>query len=358
MLNIPFQRLHNERLTGTPFEKPTDIVKWLGAVQSQDYGGAKWALGLRLEGVTDADIDQAFNDGKILRTHVMRPTWHFVDPADIRWLLELTAPRVNAFNAYMYRQLELDEALFQRSNQAIANALQGGNYLMRSELASVLQQIGIPADGMRLGYIVHRAELDAIICSGPRKGKQFTYALLDERAPQAKTLKRDEALAELIRRYFISHGPATMQDFAWWSGLTVTDTKMGIEMVKSQLNNEMIDGQTYWFSASMSTPLTKDPSPTVHLLPNYDEYTVAYKDRGAIYDPTKAEYLDLQNNFLFNHTLVIDGQVAGSWRRTFKKRSVVMEFAPFTPLGEAEKQALAIEMRRFGEFLNMPVMAL
>jgi hypothetical protein len=358
MLNIPFQRLHNERLTGTPFENPTDVVKWLGAVQSQDYGGAKWALGLRLQGITDADIDRAFDEGKILRTHVMRPTWHFVDPADIRWLLELTAPRVNAFNAYYYRQLELDEELFQRSNATITKALQGGNYLMRSELASVLQQIGIPADGMRLGYIVHRAELDAIICSGPRKGKQFTYALLEERAPQAKTLRRDDALAELIVRYFTSHGPATIQDFAWWSGLTVTDTKMGIEMMKSQFNSEVVVGQVYWFSASMTASAIKAASPIVHLLPNYDEYTVAYKDRSAIYDPMNNQYLDSRGNFLFNHTFVVDGQVRGSWRRTFKKGGVVMEFAPFIPLDEAEKEALAIEMHRFGEFLNMPIMVL
>lgn len=353
MLDLANQRLYNQHLTGKPFDRIEEVVRWLGAVQSQDYGGAKWALGLRLQGIADADIDRAFNEGKILRTHVMRPTWHFVDPADIRWLLNLTAPRVHAFNAYYYRQLEIDEALIQRSNEAIIKALQGNNYLMRSELASVLQNVGIEAEGMRLGYIIHHAELDAIICSGPRRGKQFTYSLLDERAPQAKRLTRDEALVELIRRYFTSHGPATMQDFAWWSGLTVTDTKTGIELLKPQLDSEVIDGQTYWFSASMSTPPTQDPSPYVHLLPNYDEYTVAYKDRSAIYDP--AQYQDSEVNFLFNHTLVINNQVVGSWKRTVKQRAVVIEFAPFLPFSEAENQALTVATERFGKFMELPI---
>ncbi|MEO8608024.1 MAG: winged helix DNA-binding domain-containing protein [Chloroflexota bacterium] len=352
--DIVRQRLHNQHLTGTSFENPTDVVKWLGAVQSQDYGGAKWALGLRSQGIADDDLDQAFNEGKIIRTHVMRPTWHFVDPVDIRWLLELTAPRVHAYNAYYYRQLELDDALIQRSKATIVNALQGGNYLTRSELGERLQDIGVTADGVRLAYLIGFSELDGIICSGPRKGKQFTYALLDERAPQTKRLEREEALAKLTQRYFTSHGPATIQDFAWWSGLTIADTKMGIEMVKSQLGNEVIDGQTYWFTASMSTAPIQDAVTTLHMLPNYDEYTVAYKDRSAIYDPRNDQYLDARGNFLFNHALVIDGRVRGSWKRTFKKGAALLEFAPFMPLREAEKEALEIESRRYGAFLKMP----
>ena len=197
----------------------------------------------------------------------MRPTWHFVTPADIRWLLELTAPRVNQANAYMYRKLELDDALFRRSNAAIARALEGGRHLTRAELASVLAQAGIVAEGMRLGYIVHRAELDAIVCSGPRRGKQFTYALLDERAPQARRLARDEALAELTGRYFTSHGPATADDFAWWSGLTKADVKAGLEMVATQLIHKVIDSKSYWFSAS--TPPPRKSSHQAFLLPTY-----------------------------------------------------------------------------------------
>lgn len=191
---LAVQRLHSQQIAHTAFKTPNEMVGWLGAVQSQDYAAAKWALGLRLPAASDDDIEQAFTDGAILRTHVMRPTWHFVTPTDIRWLLALTAPRVNALNANWCRQLELDDALFRRSNAAIAKALAGGQQRTRSELVWALGQVGIVAEGKRLGYIVHRAELDGVVCSGARRGKQFTYALLDERAPQTQTLERDEAL--------------------------------------------------------------------------------------------------------------------------------------------------------------------
>src|SRR5713226_2242979 len=225
-LDIAHRRLHNQLITRPMFEKPDDVVKWLGAVQAQDYAGAKWALGLRMQGVTDDVIEQAFADGAIIRTHVMRPTWHFVAPADIRWMLALTAPRINA---YYNRKLELDDAVFRHSNAVLAKALQGGKQLTRSELASVLQLAGIAADNLlRSTYIIMRAELDGIVCSGARRGKQFTYALLDERVPQTRNLDRDEALAEFARRYFTSHGPATLQDFVWWSGLAAADAKAGL----------------------------------------------------------------------------------------------------------------------------------
>src|SRR5712691_6941388 len=269
-LDIAHQRLHNQRVAGAPFEKPVDAVTWLGAVQAQDFAGAKWALGLRMQGATDESIEQAFADGTIFRTHVMRPTWHFVSPADIRWLLALTAPRVHAASAYHSRRLELDEVAFRSTNAVLTNALQGGKQLTRDELASTLQQAGIVTEGeQRVTYIMMRAELDGIICSGARRGKQFTYALLEERAPQARTLERDEALAELTRRYFTSHGPATLQDFVWWSGLTGADARVGLAMVKSQLMHEVVDGQTYWLSTAM--PTAKDMSPTAYLLPNFDE---------------------------------------------------------------------------------------
>src|SRR5262245_46773541 len=201
VLEIVRRRLFNHSLSITRFEKPEDVVKWLGAVQAQDYSGAKWALGLRATGLKDVAIERAFNAGKILRTHLMRPTWHFVTPADIRWLLALTAPRVNAVSASYYRKFELDDNIFFRSNDALAKALQGNNQLTREVLRFVLQQAGIIAKGIRFAYLLMRAELDGVICSGARRGKQFTYALLEERAPGVKRPKRDEALAELTRRY-------------------------------------------------------------------------------------------------------------------------------------------------------------
>ncbi len=353
-LDIAHQRLHNQLITRRTFEKPGDVVEWLGAVQAQDYAAAKWAVGLRLQGTTDDDIEQAFTRGAILRTHLMRPTWHFVSPSDIRWILALTAPRVNAVNAYYYRKLALDDAVFMHSNAVLAKALQGGKQLTRPELASVLQQAGIATDDLqRFTHIMMRAELDGIVCSGARRGKQFTYALLDERAPQARTLDRDEALAEFARRYFTSHGPATLQDFVWWSGLTVADARAGLEMVTSQLMHEVVDGQTYWFS--MSTPPAKDLSQAAYLLPNYDEYIVGYTDRSAVFDASHTNKLDPRGNVLFNHTIVMDGQVVGTWKRTIKKDAVIITPSLLTPLNDAETRAFAAAANRYGAFLDMSV---
>jgi hypothetical protein len=209
------QRLCNQRLRQADFRTPAEIVSWLGAVQSQDFNGAKWALGLRSRALSDADVDRAFDAGAILRTHLLRPTWHFVAPADIRWLLSLTAPRVNAVSAYYYRQHELDARTFVRSQAAFERALQGGKQLTRTELSTALTRVGISATGPRLALLVMRAELDALICSGPRHGKQFTYALLEERVPQARTLTKAEALEALTGRYLASHGPATERDYMW-----------------------------------------------------------------------------------------------------------------------------------------------
>jgi hypothetical protein len=347
-LDIARQRLNNQLISRQTFEQPEDIVQWLGAVQAQDYGAAKWALGLRLPASVEDDIEQAFTKGTILRTHVMRPTWHFVSPADIRWLLALTAPRVNAAAAYYYRKLELDDAVFTRSNVVFTKALQGGKQLTRSELLSELQQAGITTDDLlRFGHLIMHAELDGIICSGARRGKQFTYALLDERAPRARMLKRDEALAELVKRYFTSHGPATMQDFVWWSGLTATDAKIGLEIAKSHLVQEVIDGQAYWFSSSISQ--TRDLSPSVYLLPNFDEYTVAYKDRSAIFDP---RYTALTESDVLNPVIVVDGRVVGTWKRTLKKDTVIITAKLFIALNEAETNALVASANRYGAFVD------
>ena len=347
---IVAHRLYNQRLEQTNLRTPSEVVAWLGAVQAQEYGPAKWSLALRMADATDAAIERAFTDGDILRTHVMRPTWHFVARADIRWLLALTAPRVNALNAHMYRRLELDEGLLQRGNEAMARALEGGRQLTRAELASALGQAGIVAAGMRLGYIVHRAELDAIICSGARRGKQFTYALLDERAPRARTLPRDEALAELTRRYFTSHGPALAQDLAWWSGLTIADVRAGLEMARPHLVQESVDGKSYWRPAS--TPSMRDAGLTAYLLPTYDEYTIAYRDRSAYLDPAIAE---VARNRDFTSSIVIDGRIVGMWKRTFSRGAVVIELAPFRPFTAAERDGIVAAARRFGEFLGMSV---
>jgi winged helix DNA-binding protein len=349
--DIVLKRLYNQQLSQQAFKNPVEVVGWMGAVQSQDYGAAKWAVGLRLQQTGDAAIEQAFNDGLILRTHIMRPTWHFVLPVDLRWMMTLTAPRVKAFLVSATRTLELDAETFSRSNAVLAKALQGGNYLTRSELATILEQAGIATNDLRLTHLMMRAELDMVICSGPRRGKQFTYALFDERAPQAPMMEREAALGELVRRYFTSHGPAALQDFVWWSGLTVSDTKAGLDMVKSQLVQEVVNGQTYWYA---NAPV-KTVSADVYLLPNYDEYIVGYTDRSAVYDEEHAKYLDARGNILFTNIMVMDGRVVGTWKRTFRKGAVVVALNPFAPLSAVGDEAFAAAAHRYGEFLGMSV---
>jgi hypothetical protein len=336
------RRLRNQRLDRSEFRKPADVVRWLGAVQAQDYAGAKWALGLRAKGLTDADADRALDEGTILRTHILRPTWHFVIPADIRWMLALTAPRVHAANAHTYREFELDASVFRRSRKELERALRGGKERTRAELASVLRRGGIAAKGIRLAALMIEAELEGVIVSGPRRGKQFTYALLEERAHPAGTIGREEALAELTKRYFSSHGPATLRDYVWWSGLTVGDAKAGIEIVESELDEEVLDGRTCWFVGSRAP--APSASTSAHLLPNYDEYLIAYKDRGPVVGASGQD--------VFSHFFVIAGRLAGSWRRTLKKDSVLVEAVPYRRLSRADTRALAHSAERYGRFLG------
>jgi hypothetical protein len=361
MLDIAVRRLLAQRLIGDPFQSPIDAVRWLGAVQSQDYVGAKWAVAQRVTSASDAELDRIFDSGDILRTHVLRPTWHFVLPEDIRWLLELTGPRVRAGLAGRHRQLEIDEETIARAEAAFAGALAGGHQWTRPELGDALQRAGISPDGQRLPHLLLCAELDGVVVSGPRRGKQFTYALLEERAPAAPRLERSQAVAELTCRYFRSHGPAQLQDFVWWSGLTVADARTGLELVGSALDHHVVDGKEYWFDAA------QDPAPTVqgeaHLLPNFDEYTVAYRDRAAAlhadrpFDPSFFPYFRAaapQGGILSN-VLTVSGRVRGAWRRTIQRRGVRVEIRLLDVLEPAEKVAVAEAARRFGRFLELPV---
>ncbi|HEX5809272.1 MAG TPA: winged helix DNA-binding domain-containing protein [Anaerolineales bacterium] len=353
-LDIPRYRLHHQFLSTTNLTEPSQVVSRLGAIQAQDYAGAKWALALRLKSdKTDADLDTAFNEGSILRTHILRPTWHFVAPEDIRWMLELTAGRVHAANAFMYRQLGLDRDTLRKSYKVLEKALRGGKQLSRPELGTALQKAGIVAEGQRLGYFMMSAELDGIICSGGRRGKQFTYALLEERAPNARTLPPEEALAELTRRYFATRAPATLQDFAWWSGLTLKSAKQGIEMARSQFVSEVVEGKTYWLDRSTSP--VKIESPSAHLLPNYDEYFIGFRDRSAIGKLVSPLHPQKNSVALNAHIVTLDGQIVGGWRRTLKKDAVVIEWKPITGLSRAQVQAIVAAANRYGKFMDLAV---
>jgi hypothetical protein len=253
----------------------------------------------------------------------------------------------------MYRKLELDEVTFERSNTALAKALQGGRHLTRDELRDVLQNAGIDSkDGMRMSYLMMFAELEGIVCSGARRGKQFTYALLEERAPQARTLEREEALSELARRYFLSRGPATVQDFAKWSGLSAADAKGGLEAVRGGLLREEVDGQTYWFLRPR-TPVNIT-SPSAHLLSVYDEYISGYRDRSAINGNNLAALFAEFGNAL-QYVIILDGQLLGTWKRILKKDTTILRLNPLIELSQRESGALADAAERYGNFLELPV---
>jgi hypothetical protein len=345
-LRIAAQRLRNQRVTRAGPRRLDRLVTWLGAVQAQEYGPAKWGLALRSpRGTTDVAIERAIAEGRILRTHVLRPTWHFVTPADIRWMLELTAPLVHRRMSTYDIQLGLDADVKTRATSLIERALGDGRYLTRRELGAQLEHAGLPCTSMELAHIAMYAELEGVICSGPRRGKQFTYALLADRAPAAQRLPREEAIAELTRRYFRSHGPATLRDFVWWSGLRTADARRGLEMIRARCHD--VDGLRYWTfgRGGRSEPGRKT---TVHLLPVYDEYLVAYRDQQAV--PRPPYVLGS-----FQHALVIGEQVAGTWRTIPGVKGFVVDVRPLRRLNAVERRALVQAVTRYQRFLGVPV---
>jgi len=352
-INIRHIRLHNQHLLASKFKDPVEVVKSLVAVQAQDYYGAKWALAQRTVASSDDDVEKAFADGRILRLHIMRPTWHFVAREDIRWLLQLTAPRINAVSAHAYRQKGLDQSIFKRTHRALTKALRGGRELTRAELRLVLERAGIdPGDSICLGYIMIRAELDGVVCSGARRGNQFTYALLDERAPKSRMLEPDEALAELTERYFLTRGPATVKDFVWWSGLTVGQAKRGLDLVDRSLKNDLVETKIYFSGSKTTKP--PDLAKRAHLLPAYDEYFISYKDRSAGMHP-KFNQKTTASKLIFDAPLVIEGVVVGGWNRVVESKVVRINLKPFYQLNRAERNSVMQAVDRFAKFLGKDV---
>jgi hypothetical protein len=350
---IARHRLRNQHLVAPAFIDPVDVVRSLGAVQSQDYPNAKWAIAQRGDGIRDADVERAVSTGAIVRTHVLRPTWHFVAPEDVRWMLALTAPRASAAMASYNRKLALDAKVFRRSNGAITRALRDGGQLTRTELTRVLHRSGVNVStGQRVAHLLMQAELDGVICSGPRRGKQFTYMLLEERVPPARAWDRDEALVELTRRYFTTRGPATLRDFSWWSGLTIGDAKRGVDAAGASLHRELHNERHHWLAPAAQ--VSSRPSGTAHLLPNYDEYFIGFRDRGAIGERLRQSLTKPRVDALMGHVLLVDGQIVGGWRRTLAKRADI-ELEVLVPITAAECRRVTAAAERFGRFLGLPV---
>ena len=343
-MDIASQRLHNQHITSPRRGSPADLVAALGAVQAQEYAFAKWALALRLRlRTTDAAIEGALNRGEILRTHVLRPTWHFVAAPDLVWLQQLTGARVSARLATYLRNFGIENRTQIKAVAVIERALGGGRYLTRQELRARMGRAGIALGGTPLALVIMNAELEHVICSGPRRGKQFTYGLVTERAPMARALPRDEALAELTRRYLGSHGPATIRDFVWWSSLSTSDVRRGLDIIKARSLEQ--DGCTYWTVNSGKGPPRR--AAQVHLLPIYDEFLVAYRDRLAVaYGPTA------YTRGPRRHSLVINGRVAGTWMMDPARR---VSITPVRRLTSPERASVAAEVARFARFLGVEV---
>lgn len=352
--NIAQQRLYNQQIAQPRLRTPAEVIAWLGAIQGQDYPGAKWSIAMRLPGSTEAEIEQAVAGRQIFRTWVMRGTLHLVAAADVRWMVALFGQRQIAQSQRRYRELELEEPTLKRSNDILVKALQGGRQLTRKQLLPILEQSGISNEGQRGIHMLQRASLEGLLVQGVVKGNNdATFMLMDEALPDAPTLPRDVALAELARRYFTSRGPATLQDFAWWTGLPMADVRAGFEAIKDALIEDVIDGISYWFAPG--APPEPAESPTAYTPPGFDEYLLGYKDRSTVLDPQYATRVCPGGNGIFFPTMVVDGRMVGTWKRAFKKGQIIVTTAPFEPLPDPAMEAFVAAIQRFGEYHQMPV---
>lgn len=352
MNDIARLRLVNQQITCSRCKTPAEVVRTLGALQAQDRASALWAVGVRLPGSTQADIEQAIAQHRIVRTWAMRGTLHFLAAEDVRWMLELLAPRMLSNTDRRDRKLGLDAATYARSRKLLEKALQGGRQLPRDEVYAVLERGKISTEGQRGYHILWHLGLEGVICFGQHEGKQPTFALLDEWVPESRKLARDAALAELALRYFNSRGPATAQDFATWTKFSLTDARATLAAVADRLRQFQFEGETYWMPQEMPEPASMLQA---FLLPAFDEYLLGYKDRGAVLDAAHATKVVPGGNGMFLPMMVLNGRIAGTWKRTLKKRSVHIDYTPFAKLKKSELAAFDAAAQSYGEFLGLMV---
>jgi hypothetical protein len=350
MLDIA-TRLANQRISQTDLKTPADVLAWMGPMQGQDYSGALWSVGLRLPSATDKSVEQAIADKRILRTWIMRGTLHLVACDDLRWMVALVGSKIISSAAARYRELELDTETVNRSNDILANALRDGQELDRPALLALLEEAGISTKGQRAPHLLQRAAYAGIMCQ-TTTSKHPTYMAIDDTIPQ-NNWTREEAVIEMARRYFMSRGPATAQDFVHWSGLLISETRMALETLKSQLVEEEVNGKTYWRPAH--APSAPENAPTLYLLPGFDEYLLGYRDRSDVLEPQYANLICPGGNGVFRPTIVSSGRVIGTWTKTIKKGTVIIAPQPFTTLSDAERDAFVPAAQRYADFLGMPM---
>jgi Winged helix DNA-binding domain len=348
--DIADRRLLHQRISGRRFERPEQVVQWMGAMQAQDYQHALWAVGVRTVNATRTDVEQALADRALVLTWPMRGTIHLVAATDVRWMLELCASRPLAASQTRRKQLELDDHILARCEDLIRDALSGGAGLTRAEIMKLLQSTGIDPTGQRGYHILWSLAHTGLICFGPKRGKEQTFVLLEEWLPETRSLARDQALVELTRRYFTSHGPATLKDFAGWTGLTLTETRAGLEAIRSELTHDTNDGLEYWWADTV--PGTPDAA-GVYLLPGFDEYILGYKDRRDVLTAEHAQKIVPGGNGVFLPTIVADGRVIGTWKRDLKQKRLNVSLHPFTAQDKLHERA-ADAIERFQAFADQP----
>jgi hypothetical protein len=344
------ERLAHLGVSAQRFQRPVEVVGWLGALQAQDYPGALWAIALRLPDATVAHIEGAIADRSIVRTWPMRGTLHFVSAEDIHWMRRLLAPKAIAVAAARRGALGLLESDFARCENVFLKELSGGRQLTRDSLYAVMSDAAVSPDNQRGMHIIRHLAMDGLLCFGSHEGKQPSFALLNDWCPETKVLSHDESLAQLAHRYFTSHGPATIDDLVRWAGLNVRDVKTGIELASDVLTRETIKGKFHWTAQGLRA--ASQTSPLAHLLPGFDEYMLGYKDRSFALAPEHANAICPGNNGIFIATIVIDGAVVGTWSKTDKKNTVQIKLNPFEPLTDIKLAAIQIAADRYGRFMS------
>jgi hypothetical protein len=348
---IAHRRLRAQLLSSTTFTRPADVVAWLGAVQAQDYMGALWAVGLRLVEARQRDIEHAIEARTIVRSWPMRGTLHFLAAADARWMIDLLAPKAAAAAAGRLRVMGIDGKVAARARRALAKHLEGGGRLTRPSAYRALERAGIPTGEQRGLHVLWRLAHEGFLCFGPREGNQATFVLLDEWLPKARRLPRDEALAELARRYFTGHGPATVRDFAWWSGLTLTDARLAIALASKSLEEETISGERYSFAPSELPPGNARAREQARALPPFDEFFVGYADRTAAIDPAHASRLSAFD--VLGPVVVFGSRLVATWRRRITGKRVVFSASPLSPLNKQRAAAVERAFAAYARFFNL-----
>lgn len=323
-------------------------------MQAQDFAGAKWSIGLRLPRATDAAIEQALADGSIVRSWPMRGTLHLVAPEDLRWMLMVTTPRLLAGVTRRQAALQLTQSQLDRARAAAVAELTGGRALTREDLHGVFATAGIAPEGQRGYHVLWYLSQTGTLCFGPTRNKQQTFVLLDEWVAAAPSYPRDEALGQFARRYFTSHGPATVHDLAWWASLTVTEARRGVAVARKALAELELDGTTYYL-APQTLAIPAAPPTGTYALPGFDEYMLGYKDRSAALAPEHAAAIVPGSNGVFMPTMVVDGMVAGTWKRTLKSRDIVVEPQPFARLSAPATVEFDRAIKKYGDFLGLPI---